>query len=170
MLSALLLMAVMAVLARASGGGIVKLPEGWNRVPEIAFGLIFGLAVFSYFGALAGLLAAVWSFAWMETGHGTAFHMGERPEIALTGRKQFLSPLVDWICRKNGHMLGSRFYCWLFMGLKGALIGLPVAPAGLLLAFLWPASYWVGRKLNAAALCEPASGACAGFVIWLYLT
>lgn len=166
----IVLLMIMAVLARASGGGIWSLPNSLSRLPEIAFSAVFGLAVFSLFGGAAGLIAWIWSYAWMETGHGTAFHMGDRPQDAQGGRKQFLSPVVDAACEARGWPLGGWQYCWLFMGLKGALIGLPVAPAGLLLAFLWPASYWIGRKFKSGALCEFLSGACAGFVIWVYLT
>ena len=49
------------------------------------------------------------------------------------------------------------------MGLKGLLIGLPLAPYGLALAVLWPASYYIGRK----GWNEVLSGASAGLVAGL---
>lgn len=167
--SIILMTVGMAILARASGGGIVKLPSMLGWLPEATFGLSFGFAVFLYHGTLLGLLAGAWSYIWMQTGHGTAFSMGERPQDAQSGRKQFLSPVVDWVCAKLRQPLGGAFYCWLFMGLKGLLIGLPVAPAGLLLGILWPLAYFIGRKVKISALCELLSGACAGLVIWLHL-
>lgn len=160
---------LMALLSRAAGGGFVK-AEGWRgRIPEALFAFMIAAAVCSQFGIIAGSFALGWSYGWMETGHGTAFWMGQRPEDAQSGRKQFLSPIVDLICDQLGKPLGGSFYCWTFMGLKGLLIGLPLAPAGIMLALLWPASYWIGRKLNNAALCEYLAGASAGLAIFLFI-
>lgn len=162
----------MAVSARAAGGGLFNLNGAWGKLPEFAFALAFGVAAFHLLPSLVLAGASVaWSFAWMESGHGTAFHMGRRPQEAQGARKQFLSPVIDAACKRLGAPLGGRVYCWLFMGLKGALIGLPAFPYGLALAFLWPATYEVGRLLQDwkivkdGAYCEWLSGAAAGAVI-----
>lgn len=171
---------LMAVLARASGGGLfaTSLPDKLGFLPELAFGAVFGLVFhMEHGGLLLPLLAAVWSFLWMETGHGTAFHMGRRPSEALSGRKQTLSVVIDPLCRAVGAPLGGKFYGWAFMGLKGALIGLPVAPAGLLLAVLWPLAYFVGMYLlwepeednGRGDVAELLSGAFAGLILGLAL-
>lgn len=162
-----------AIAARAAGGGIFK--NLW-RVPEILFALPFGLAAFALSGEWwLGLLGAVWSFLWMETGHGTAFWMGYQPKDAQSGRKQFLSPVVDAVTRAAGRPLGGVFYCWVFMGLKGFLIALPCGWWAFLLAFLWPAYYQIGRELQVkgwvkdGAVCEWLSGGAAGLVVWAAL-
>lgn len=155
------LIPIAAILARIAGAG------AWPRhTAELLFGIAITYPLHAY-GIWAWVFAALWSFAWMETGHGTAFHMGQRPDIAIKGRKQFLSPVVDRICSLMNKPLGGSFYCWLFMGLKGLLIGLPLGLAGCALTVLWPLSYWIGRKVNNGALCELLSGACAGAVACL---
>lgn len=168
-----LLVVYQAIAARAAGGGIFK---NIGRIPEILFALPFGLAAYAWSGEpmVAGL-GAVWSFLWMETGHGTAFWMGYCPSDARGERKQFLSPVVDAVTRAAGRDLGGVFYCWVFMGLKGLLISLPCGPWAILLAFLWPAAYQVGRylqyndKVEGGALCEWLAGGAAGLVVGLSL-
>lgn len=181
MFEIILLVPLMAVLARAAGGGLfaTRLP---SFLPEVLFGLFFGVVFHMLHGGgtLAFLVAAAWSYGWMETGHGTAYTMGRQPATAQSGRKQTLSRVIDPLCAAVGAPLGGRFYCWAFMGLKGALIGLPVAPAGLLLAFLWPAAYEAGWALTerfpalrarfaATELGEWLTGASAGLILALAL-
>jgi hypothetical protein len=160
---------VMAFLARLAGGGfgMAKTAGKFHMLPECLFGLVFGLAACWNWGMYAAVIATIWAAAWMQTGHGTALHMGYMPRTAFAGRKQTLSRVVDPICKRMGWALGSAEYCWLFMGLKGLLIGLAAFPCGLWLALLWPLSYWIGQVTKKAALKEILSGACAGLVIWL---
>jgi hypothetical protein len=167
MLAAITLIAIMATLARLAGGGLFA-DRIHKRLPEILFALPFGYVLVMHTGNMYwGLAAWIWSYLWMETGHGTAFHMGYKPEVART-RKQALSRIIDPICAYLGYPLGGKLYCWLFMGLKGALIGLPAAPAGLLLGLLWPFGYWLGRLLgNRHGAIEWISGGFAGLVIYL---
>lgn len=175
MLSTFALILLMAVLARASGGGIIRLPDAMGRLPEILFAVPFGLCLMTENVWATFLYGWVWSYWWMETGHGTAFAMGRAPEGALSGRKQFLSPPIDWLCKVTGQPLGGRFYCYTFMGLKGLLLGAPAAPYGLALAVLWPVSYDLGRWLESKKLpgnfewSELISGGCAGLVVSLAL-
>lgn len=168
MLTAIIIIAIMATLARLAGGGLFasKLPA---KLPEILFALPFGYVMVMHTANMYwGLATWLWSYIWMETGHGTAFHMGFKPEIAQGGRKQALSRFIDPVCNALGYPLGGKLYCWLFMGLKGLLIGLPVAPWGLALSFLWPLGYWLGRMIgNRHGAIEWISGAFAGLVIYL---
>lgn len=162
-----------AVTSRMAGGGLGAkyLPKA---VPELLFCLPFGYLGFvqytnhPYAAAVACFTAA---FVAHNTGHGTAMHMGGMPETALSGRKQMLSSIVDPICAAANQPLGGVFYCWLFMAIKGFLIGLSTATLlGLSLTLLWPLSYYVGMKLrNGWGQVEYISGACAGLVIFLSL-
>lgn len=168
MISLVAIALLMSCLARAAGGGLVKLPPKLGFLPELSFGSVFGLVVFIKFGFWWGIASWLWSYGWMETGHNTAFDMGSNPSLAQSGVKHPLSYAIDPLCRWAGQPLGGKFYCWAFMGLKGALIGLPVFPAGFLLAFLWPASYAAGHVFKPGSLVgEFFSGAAAGLVIWL---
>lgn len=112
----------------------------------------------------------------METGHGTAYTMGRLPATAQSGRKQTLSWVVDPLCKAVGAPLGGSFYCWLFMGLKGLLIGLPLFPLGLVLAVLWPLAYEIGwfatersgkirSKMGATEIGEWITGGFTGLII-----
>ena len=139
----LLLVLIMPLLARAAGKGL------FFRLPSLLFA--------APFGAIAGLtsalylvpLAFVWAYAFFETGHGTAFHMGRKPSTAQSGRKQFLSVLVDPVCELLGFKLGGKAYCWLFMGLKGWLIALPLGVwYPLYFAIAWPLAYEIGFQLR----------------------
>ena len=168
-----LMVLLMAALARMAGGGkLIPMPPNAEKLPEFLFAAAFGMA--SYLAVPSLTLAAAslaWSFLWMETGHGTAFHMGRRPDIAQSGRRQFLNLPIDALCKALRMPLGGRFYCWAFMGLKGALIGLPVFPLGLWLGLLWPAGYEVGRLMvdykicKDGRWCEYLSGGGAGMVV-----
>lgn len=182
MLEILLPILSMSVLARMSGGGILPLPRALQRLPEVLFAGGISGGVYALHASLPlSLLALVWSYWWMETGHGTAFTMGRHPETAQSDRKQFLSPVIDPICRAVGAPLGGSFYCWLFMGLKGLLIGLPCFPFGLLLAWLWPLGYEIGwttrdhfpeitKKVAPTEIGEYLTGYFAGIVVLLCLT
>ena len=72
-----------------------------TMLPEIVFGAIFGYAAFLITGSLIyALLTTVWSYLWMETGHGIVLGWGNRLETATDAEKkrtQFLSPVVDWL-------------------------------------------------------------------------
>lgn len=142
---------LMSVLARASGGGIVPLPAVLSRLPELLFAGGISVGVYAlHHSLLLSLLALLWSYIWMETGHGTAFHMARNPTSAQGDRKQTLSRVIDPLCRAVGAPLGGVFYCWTFMGLKGLLIGLPLFPFGLPLVVLWPLAYELGIRLEEA--------------------
>lgn len=195
----------MGVLARMAGGGIGarhldKVKLTW--LPELLFAAPFGYC--AYLTALdmipnsagafwVGIMGAAWSYLWMQTGHGTAFHMGRRPHIAQGARKQTLSAIVDPICegfykriyykkmtwtndgkwitlrwKGMGWKLGEWQYCWLFMGLKGVLIGLPAFPFGLILGVLWPAAYAYGHQKRIGT-DEFLTGVYAGLVVVLVL-
>jgi hypothetical protein len=166
----LLLIPLMAILARASGGGMgaQHLHSKLTWLPEALFALVIGIVAYKIHGPVWGCIGAITSYIFMQTGHGIAYHMGRNPKSAQGTRKQTLSIIVDPICRKLGWTLGERPYCYLFMGIKGALIGLAVAPWGLLMALLWPLAYDIGRIRNNEC-AEVLSGAAMGAVLCLAL-
>jgi hypothetical protein len=190
-----LLIIIMAALARASGGGLGAhllnkkgavdeqgrdkggiMPVNLTMLPEMIFGVFMAVPAALEFGLFGWLAGAAWVYGWMETGHGTAMHMGKMPKEAQSGRKQTLSVIIDPLCKAAGSPLGGVFYCWAFMGLKGALIGLTAPFWGFLLAVLWPVSYFVGNYLwfdektgyGRGEIAEFLSGGFAGLVLFLY--
>lgn len=170
----------MAAMARASGGGlnVTKLPIWCNRVPELLFALPFGYAAFVASGSVwCGLACWLWSFIAMELGHGNAYHMGAK-QHDFPDRRQTLDYLVWPLCHAiewAAHLAGkkleiaprSAIYCWVFMGLKGLLIGLPAYPFGIALAVLWPLAYWISFVIlkKDSAPAEWISGASAGILL-----
>lgn len=156
----------MACIARMAGGGLwaERLP---HPVPEIIFGLCFGVANYLAFENVWLALAVwVWCYAWMETGHGTVLSWGLNPDDATGARRQTLTPVVEFICRKLGVPFGSVNYCRIFMAVKGFLIGLPVG--GIVLAVLWPLAYETGERLRKHEVSEFTSGAFAAMAILLF--
>lgn len=182
------------------------MPKPLGRLPELLFAGAIGVATHASdhaeriallvcdrlpqldpAHALIGVAVAAfgWAYAWMETGHGTAYTMARVPEIANTidpktgkPRKQTLSWVVDPLCKAIGAPLGGVFYSWVFMGLKGLLIGLPLFPLGLALAILWPLAYEIGwqatersakirDKMAPTEIGEYVTGAFTGLIIGL---
>ena len=82
-------------------------------------------------------------------------------------RTQTLDKIVIPICRLFGWEVQGTEYSWVFMGLKGFLIGLLLFPYGLILAVLWPLSYYIGLRLVPPqwGLHEWLSGAGVGMVV-----
>lgn len=163
----ILIVVYMAVTARMSGGGIGaqyldRFKITW--LPEVFFALPFGFALSQVVGPW-GWLAAVWSYLWMQTGHGTVLQWGRDPVQAF-GRIQTLTPVVDWLAKRLGLQLGKIGYCRLFMAVKGFLIGLPVG--GLPLAILWPLAYEIGVRAKKHEVSELLSGAFAGVSIIIF--
>lgn len=148
--------------------------------------LSIGHASAGYITIVAGVAAVyifwrawVWSFLWMETGHGIWLRYGDPlPESDRT-RRQTLSPVIDWLADLLGvkKTLADGFsptvaYCWLGFGVKGFLIGLPAL--GLPLIVLWPFCYQVGAWLRRRgvpfdphAFAECLTGVAAAVVIGL---
>jgi len=167
----LLLIPLMAILARQAGGGMgaQHLHSKLTWLPEALFALVIGIVAYKIHGPVWASVGALTSYIFMQTGHGIAYHMGRNPKAAQGTRKQTLSIIVDPICKALGWTLGERPYCYLFMGIKGLLIGLAVAPWGLLMAILWPLAYDIGRIRNNET-AEFLSGAFMGGVLWLALS
>jgi len=169
LLEILALLVVLTVTARQAGGGLGaqyldRFKITW--LPEAVFALCLGWVAaqswsfphqFGYPFVFA--VSSLWSYIWMQTGHGTAFHMGLNPKEAQGTRKQTLSAVVDPICKKLGWTLGEFNYCFLFMGIKGLLTALPLGPLALLNFLAWPMAYIIGRyRFNSGAACELTSG------------
>lgn len=154
----------MAFLARCSGK---DLPSWAKRIPEAIFAIPFGYALCLSTGIwYLGILGWLWTYFAMELGHGNAYHMGKL-ETQFPDRHQTLDYLVRPITNRLGFLPRSESYCWVFMGIKGLLIGLPAAPAGILLAFFWPFAYWIAFWLlkRDSAPAEWISGAFAGILV-----
>lgn len=164
----LLLKLYMVITARMSGGGLYanRLPHGLNRLPELLFALPFGYVAFLSTGnLLLGALGWLWSFVAMELGHGNFYRM-TGVGGGFTDRPQSIERLTRPIFSRLGGDITHPSYSWVNMGLKGLLIGLPAAPAGLLLVVLWPLSYHVGTRIEKApALSEYLSGVAAALVL-----
>lgn len=158
----------MAFLARASGG-LIKLDQyNLTWLPELIFAAVIGFACAYEYAWWIFIPATGISYISMQSGHATAYHMGRRPEAAQGSRKQTLSYIIDPICKFFGLRLGEGPYCYLFMGLKGFLIGIPLGPYAFLLAALWPISYDLGET-KGYNLAEWISGASAGLCVAIFL-
>lgn len=158
-----------AFLGRLAGGGMFasKLP---STLPEVLLAII-GATAWSYCHEWSywGILAAPCFWAAIERGHGNAYHMGTL-QFEYEPRYQTLDQIVMPICRLFGWKSRSKEYCWLFMGLKGLLIGAWLFPVGLILAYTWPKSYLISfQRTKDSALAEWASFATFGLAILLYV-
>lgn len=158
-----------------TGGVIPFISLSW--LPEVLFAVALALCVHG--DTIWTVLAAISIWGGIETGHWDSFSM--RPVDTTTGRKRpRLFPIAKWICERFGQEVDTPFYRWTLMGLKGALVGIPLAPAGLLLIFLWPALYEFGAIARengffkkypnfptGTEFAEYATGAVAGFLALL---
>lgn len=150
-----------AVLARQSGGGLgagILGEKGVDRggkllidltfLPELLFAGCFVCFALQPENPWIITACVAWSYIWMQTGHGTAFHMGVAPHHAQGLRKQTLSAVIDPICYRFQWKLGEWQYCWMFMALKGMLIAAPLAlsasPWLVLFGLTFPVAYWLG--------------------------
>jgi len=176
---------LMAILYRAAGGGIFPYPtvDGIaarivRRAPEVLIGLLTLTAVYLASSSLIlGALGGIITFFGIETGHGTAYMMGHSPAQAQSGRKQFLSRIIDPVCKLLKAPLGKGLYCSLFIGMKGLWVNLSLYPIGLLGAILWPLGYSIGWMLRKAGLQaamptvigEYVTGFGGGLILWYYM-
>lgn len=167
---------IMGGLARGAGS---ELPKPFGGVPEILFGLCFGIGSYALHGSIWWAIAgAAGSWSSMELAHANAMQMGTKPTD--TGRFHQLDYVVRPLCRAL-MWIGARFgrkwnlepltvgYCWLFLGLKGTLIGLSIFPFGLPLAVLWPLAYWLAywRIKRGSAPAEWLTGYFSGPLVAL---
>lgn len=175
----------MSALARMSGGGLgAQLlnkkgevdnttgkdkggisPVNLTMLPEVFFGVGIALAVVGK--GLWLIPVAAWSYAWMETGHGQAFHMGFNKNQD-SKRRQTLTWIVEKVSDKLKQPRYGTFYCWFFMGLKGFLIGLPLGVFAPIFAFFWPAAYALGMTARVDSWDEDK--AKTGTVVGEYVT
>lgn len=140
-------------LRQVGGGplGVKLQPKGLAPLLNGVIVLPIVISVLVHFGILYAIAALFWSALWLNTGHATAYDMGRDPSIAQSGRKEFLSHVVDPICNLLGWPLGGTKYCWLFMGLKGLLVGLPTLIVAPLFVVLYPLGYDLGYRFP---LCQ----------------
>lgn len=192
----LLLIPIMSLLARQSGGGAgaawlvyqvgthfgAKAGKFASNIPEILWALtIAAVTCYAFHGSIWNFLFfAVWSYIFMQVGHGNAYHDGMYPD-AQPDRWQTLDWLVrpftavwriTWqvdghektIFKKTGLAARSKWYCRIFMGVKGLLIGAPMLYFGLPLIILWPLGYAIGFRYlkKDSGPAEYITGAFAG--------
>ena len=159
------LIPLMAFLHYWAGGNIFPLPKKFSWLPEATMGLIIAGAVsFHYGNWWIFAPVAVFSFFMINLGHGTIYKMTGW-QSSDPNRKQTLECVVRFFYRGDIH---KPLYSWLCMGFKGLLIGLPLFPYGLSLAFLWPLAYYLGNvQLGHNKYAELISGAILGVVIAL---
>jgi hypothetical protein len=181
---ALALLLYMGITSRQSGGGLGAryLPSWLTWLPEVFFSIPFGVVLYllayplvGQYALGIGLLSSVWSYLWMQSATAPGLHWGNGGYNP--NRSSRLKPLVDFINRYTFKADPSgEGYCWLYMGMKGFLIGLPVG--GLPLAVLWPMGYWIGDELYdrgilkgepAHALKEFLAGVGAGLAILAFV-
>lgn len=157
-----------AALGRMGGGGLGAPwldKYGLKWVPTAALAAVAGSFQFTYLAhdttlmiiaesivyyvsELGYLLPAQWvayvmastiCYLGLQTGHHAAYHMGRRP-VSAYERMHVLSYIVNPFCRFIGMRKGYDAYCWVFMALKGAIIGVAFGNP-IVGAFLWPAAY-----------------------------
>ncbi len=156
-----------------------------SNIPEILWALTIAAVTTAVFhGSVWNFLFfAVWSYTFMQIGHGNAFHDG-MAQHAAKDRWQSLDYIIRPIfCRwrltwavDDGHEFSffknegfeprSTWYCRAFMALKGFLIGFPMLAYGLPLIVLWPFGYCLGFRIlksdsyYAELFTGGAAGAC----------
>ena len=160
-------------------GGVMPWNLTW--VPEFLFCLPFGvpLSIFIYslttnpiYACASLILAAGWSYAWMQSATHPALQWGDDPARGMN-RPRTLSPLVNWISDSLGFERGDINYCRTWMAVKGFLIGLPVG--GIVLMILWPLAYEGGYRLRGKVSFDPhaftelAAGTGAALSILIFI-
>ena len=131
-------------------------------MPEVLFTLPFAYVLYPLVGWWS-LIALPWVYMWKQTGHANALPWGDGGHNV--NRTNTLSPLVKWICRKLGIEYYSRGFAWVFMGVKGFLISLPVGGLGIL---GYPLGYELGKRTGKHLYSELLSGAFIGVNIVLF--
>lgn len=184
-----LLIPLMSFLARLSGSSYLQEWLGitpntfwesfFKRVPEIIFGLIIGCVsgYLNSWGWYWWILASVWSFVAMETGHGTFYKMigyddHNRPDDEPDKpRVQTLEKIFRPLFLLFKGDINNPSYSWFMMSIKGGLIAFPLGALPVILnAILWPTAYWIGhRKLNSPKYAEWISGAFIGLILGIYI-
>ena len=176
-----LLIFYMAVTSRMAGGGFGahKLPKQVTWLPEVLFSMPFG-AIWFYIlgptlvGAGAFVIATAVSYIFMQSATWPALRWeSHEPNLNRTAT---LLPISDWIADKFDVELGDEAYSWIYMGVKGFLITLPVG--GVVGAILWPLGYELGSHakgrvekygLDPHAFSELFAGAGAAISILILL-
>jgi len=188
------------------GKGDGRMPFNLTFLPELLFAFAFGgvaawathtlisawLTPFAVewlvtllaclFATMVFVRVTAWSYAWMQTGHGFVLAYGDTIRPQDVGRRQTLSPFVDWladrlgIARMNADGVSpTANYCRLFMAVKGFLIGLPVG--GITLAPTWSGCYELSaqlrrrgfKKVDPHAIAEMGTGVAATLAISLFI-
>lgn len=160
----------MAFLTRAHGAAVIDevtgKPTGWPSWGKIAAKIAYALSFAGVNYLLFGnwwltLLSGALSFFALSTGHGRFFGMqGANP---ADPNPEFIEKAFGWLYRGDIH---KPAYSWFCFGIKGLGIGLAAAPVGVLLAVLWPFSYYASWKIaNGTEAAEWLSGLSAALIV-----
>lgn len=173
-----LILVSMATLSRLSGSGFGK-QWGVSWLPELLFSFVIGIScawgVDSLFAFIPAIIALIIGTAISYAGKQAATWGALRWEKHEPNaeRTATIKPVVDWIAKRFGWKIGDEGYSWIWMGVKGFIIGLPIG--GLPLAILYPLGYEIGShakgrvSFDPHAVSEIAAGAGAGLAIVIFI-
>jgi len=169
--AALCVVAIYSLAGRAHGAGELEAdgvtPTGWpswaRTAAVVFFGITFAGVNYLLYGFwwLALFVGALTAFG-ITTGHGRFYAM--RGANLADPDPEFIEKyLVGWWYKGN---IATPLYSWVCMGVKGAMVGVAIAPFGCALALLWPACYSIGlRFCGSSAPAERMSGGSAGCAV-----
>ena len=171
-----LLIPLMGFLSSLSGGSFPALKNlgKLSFLPEVLFSLVISCCLYTtgVHWALC-LLAWVWSYLWMQTGHADALPWDDDKAYKGTNqRDNTLTPLINFIAGIFGVKRRTEPYAWIFMAVKGFLISLPIGGLGVI---FWPLGYEIGSHAKNRVSFDPhmvselAAGAGIGLNCYIYL-
>lgn len=169
-------------LGRAHGAAtkdeVTGVPTGWPSWGRLASIIFFAgsAAVLNYLythSYIVGAVAAVINVFFFNTGHGRFFAM-QGANLKDPNPEWVEKYVASWLYKDDITKPAYSKFCF---GIKGLGIGLTIAPFGVLLAYLWPASYtWSWKNKNTSEYAEWLVGgfnslvAVLGFVTYLIIT
>lgn len=161
----LLIIPLAGILAGYAGGSLPysqKIPNALTWLPEFLFALLLSSYIYLDAGYIITALVTAWVYIWMQTGHANALNRGRNADPK---RSNTLTPLVDWIGKRIGITNFGRAYSFLFFGVKGFIMGLPLG--GFIPGLLWPLAYDIGSMTKKHWISEVLSGVFIG--AWAYV-
>lgn len=158
---------ILSILARQSGGGIGarhldKINATW--LPELIFAAVLAYFAPSLYWFIPAL---VWSYIWMQSGHGTFYNMLGYNSPNDPDRIQTIEKIVRPVYNLFSGNIGHPAYSWVCMGFKGAMIAVPLGFTAVAVnAILWPLAYYIGNRIAGRnEIAECLSGAFLGLII-----
>lgn len=170
-----LIIPLMMFLGRAAGSRFLGDKNVWG----LLFAVPITLASTQLFDHTWWTLALAFVAAWrgFEFGHGTFFAMTgysdhNRDENSPDEpRIQTLEKFVRPIYTRLGGDINKPLYSWVCMGTKGFIMTLPLGLWALPAAYLYPAAYWYGFRIeDNKSISELISAMVIGLLVSLSLT